>query len=125
MPVAERGLYIGKRLRELRQERALTQKELAELAQVSEITISELENNRRTAAARTLRKLAGALGVEVRELTAGAAARAPAGAAGPIPDEPGPTPEQAEDFEQWKREKDRGRTTRGDARPDDTGDRAP
>ncbi len=71
MKLAERGLRIGHRLRELRQERALTQDELAVLADVHPVTISDLERNERAAAARTLRKLAKALGVEVGELTMG------------------------------------------------------
>ena len=69
--VAERGFEIGERVRELRRERALTQDELAGIANVHPITISELERGKRNASARTVKRLAEALGVDVRDLTSG------------------------------------------------------
>ncbi len=56
------------RLRELREDRTLSARELAELAEVHYNTILRLENDKGGAHPRTLRKLAEALGVEPREL---------------------------------------------------------
>lgn len=59
---------IGKRLRELRDERFLSQSELANKAGVSPVTIATLESENHPAQRRTIRKLAAALGVEPQEL---------------------------------------------------------
>lgn len=56
------------RLRDIRDERAMTQEELAEAAGVGQDTISQLERHEREAQPRTIKKLAKALGVEPREL---------------------------------------------------------
>ncbi len=56
------------RLRELRQSRGLSQKDLGELAGVSSGTVYRLENGLRGAYPGTLRKLAGALGASPEEL---------------------------------------------------------
>jgi transcriptional regulator with XRE-family HTH domain len=56
------------RLRALRQQRVLTLRELEEHSGVAYNTIWHLENGKRGAQPRTLRKLAGALGVEPEEL---------------------------------------------------------
>jgi transcriptional regulator with XRE-family HTH domain len=61
----------GKRLRELRLERMLSQTELAKIASTTQATISNFEGGQRTAQPRTVRKLADALGVEPRELIEG------------------------------------------------------
>jgi predicted transcriptional regulator len=61
----------GKRLRELRVERALTLRALAERSGVAYDTINKLELGRRPAHASTVRKLAEALGVEPKELMKG------------------------------------------------------
>ena len=61
----------GARLRELRQEQALSLRDLAEATGVSFDTINKLELGRREAQPRTIRKLARALGVEPRELMKG------------------------------------------------------
>jgi transcriptional regulator with XRE-family HTH domain len=58
----------GMKLRELREDRTLSARELADLAGVHYNTILRLENNQGGAQPRTLRKLAAALGVEPREL---------------------------------------------------------
>ena len=59
----------GDKLRELREERFLSHRELAKLAGVSPTTVLNLETNPETSAQRrTVRKLAGALGVDPREL---------------------------------------------------------
>jgi transcriptional regulator with XRE-family HTH domain len=58
----------GQRLRELRVEQALTLRALGERSGVAYDTINKLELLRRPAHASTIRKLAGALGVEPREL---------------------------------------------------------
>lgn len=69
--MAERGSDVGSRLRELRGISAMTQEELGDAAGVHEVTISDIERGKRNASARTIRKLAKALGVEVRDLTQG------------------------------------------------------
>ena len=58
----------GERLRELRQERALSLRELGGRSGVAFDTINKLELGKREAQPRTVRKLAGALGVEPKEL---------------------------------------------------------
>lgn len=55
-------------LRELRQARVLTQKELADLAGISTKTLNDVERFRVRAQPKTLRKLAAALGVPVTAL---------------------------------------------------------
>jgi DNA-binding Xre family transcriptional regulator len=61
----------GKRLQELRVERALSLRALGERSGVAYDTINKLELGRRPAHASTIRKLADALGVEPRELMKG------------------------------------------------------
>jgi transcriptional regulator with XRE-family HTH domain len=58
----------GKRLRQLRRERMLSQAELAKLADTTQATLSLLERGERMAQPRTVRKLADAFGIEPREL---------------------------------------------------------
>jgi transcriptional regulator with XRE-family HTH domain len=58
----------GLKLRELREDRILSVRELAERAGVHYNTILRLENDQGGAQPRTLRKLAEALGVDPREL---------------------------------------------------------
>lgn len=57
-----------KKLKELRRLRALSQQELADSAGVGRNTISRIERGESGAHGRTLRRLAGALGVDVAEL---------------------------------------------------------
>jgi predicted transcriptional regulator len=61
----------GKRLQELRVERALSLRALGERSGVAYDTINKLELGRRPAHASTIRKLAEALGVEPKELMKG------------------------------------------------------
>jgi transcriptional regulator with XRE-family HTH domain len=58
------------RLRRIREQAGYSQQALADKSGVSQHTISEIELGRRKPQGRTLRKLAGALGVEIRDLTA-------------------------------------------------------
>ena len=58
----------GRRLRQLRLERALTQADLCRMTGMSEDALSRLENELRRARPSTIRRLADALGVESREL---------------------------------------------------------
>ena len=62
-----RGIPLAN-LRRERQRAGLTLRELAEISGVKYTTISELENGRRGAQGRTVRKLAEALGVSTRDL---------------------------------------------------------
>ena len=57
-----------KRLRALRRQRVLTLRELEERSGVAYNTIWHLENGKRGAQPRTIRKLAGALGVAPEDL---------------------------------------------------------
>jgi transcriptional regulator with XRE-family HTH domain len=58
----------GARLRQLRRERAWSQRDLAGHSGVSQDTITRLETGQREAQPRTMRRLAEALGTEPREL---------------------------------------------------------
>jgi transcriptional regulator with XRE-family HTH domain len=57
----------GMKLRELREDRTLSARELAKAAGVHYNTVLRLENNKGGAQPRTIRKLAAALGVEPKE----------------------------------------------------------
>lgn len=59
------------KLRHLRRERALSQRDLARAAGVGLDAVNRIETGRRDALPSTLRKLADALGVEPRELMKG------------------------------------------------------
>jgi HTH-type transcriptional regulator, competence development regulator len=59
------------RLRELRRTRVLSMRELEELSGVSYNTIWRLETGRTGAQPRTIRRIAGALGVDPAELVKG------------------------------------------------------
>ena len=61
----------GKRLRQLRQERALSLRDLSHITGVAHDTISDLETGKRNAQPRTIRVLADALGVKPKELIKG------------------------------------------------------
>lgn len=67
MKMAERGYDIGDKLYQIRRMRVLTQEQLAKLSGVHVITISYIEQGHRHASARTLKRLAGALDVDVKE----------------------------------------------------------
>jgi len=58
----------GEKLRELREERFLSHRELAQRAGVSPTTVLNLEREQTEPQRRTIRKIAGALGVEPAEL---------------------------------------------------------
>ena len=70
--MAERFIEVdGAKLRELRRRRMLSLRELGERSRVAFDNINKLENKKRRAQPRTLRKLADALDVEPRELMKG------------------------------------------------------
>ena len=58
----------GAKLKRLRDERALTLRDLSELSGVDYTAISEIERGQRKPHQSTVRKLATALGIQVREL---------------------------------------------------------
>lgn len=60
--------YIGGQLKQLRDERFLSHRELARLAGVSPTTVLSIERNETEPQRRTIRKLASALGVEPSKL---------------------------------------------------------
>ena len=61
----------GARLRRLRRERALSQRDMTRMTGIAFDTISRLETGKQRAQPRTIRKLADALGVEPKELMKG------------------------------------------------------
>jgi predicted transcriptional regulator len=61
----------GERLRQLRREMALSQRDLSGITGIAHDSISQLETGKREAQPRTIRKLAEALGVEPRDLMKG------------------------------------------------------
>jgi transcriptional regulator with XRE-family HTH domain len=71
------AVRFSRNLRELRQERDLSQEALADLAELHRTELSLLERGRREPGLGTLLKLAGALEVSVGELTEGIAWRPP------------------------------------------------
>ena len=68
-------LYIGDKLREIRKRALLTQQQLADKSGVGVTTIIRVERNQVEPQARTIRKLAEALGVEPHELLKGVSDR--------------------------------------------------
>ena len=56
------------RIKEIREEKGITQKELASLAQISAPYLYDLENNHRGARPETYERIASALNVSVNEL---------------------------------------------------------
>jgi transcriptional regulator with XRE-family HTH domain len=63
------GVKIGKNLRRVREDKLMTQQELAEAADLNLSTIMRIENDRVEPRFSTIRKLARALDVDPRELT--------------------------------------------------------
>jgi XRE family transcriptional regulator, regulator of sulfur utilization len=61
-------VYIGENVRRLRVREAMTQRELAAKAGITETTISRIERDEREPHMSTIRKLADALGVHPRAL---------------------------------------------------------
>ena len=61
-------MTIGERIKELRKEKGLTQKDLAERVGFSYVNISQLENSRKNPKLETIRKIAAALDVSMNEL---------------------------------------------------------
>jgi transcriptional regulator with XRE-family HTH domain len=71
--IMERFVEVdGTKLRDLRSHKMLSLRELEQRSGVAFDNINKLENERRRAQPRTLRKLAEALGVEPHELMKGA-----------------------------------------------------
>ncbi len=64
-------VHIGNRLKDLRIEQALTQRELADKAGIGVNTLNRIELNETEPHMSTIRKLARALGVEPRRLVKG------------------------------------------------------
>ena len=64
-------VYVGDKVKRLRDERALTQSELAEKAGLTVAALSRIERNNAEPRPTTRRKLAEALGVDPSELIGG------------------------------------------------------
>jgi len=65
LPMPDADLSLGARLRSLRKERALSQRELADLAELSPNAISLIERDEISPSVATLQRLAAALGVKM------------------------------------------------------------
>ena len=63
------GVKIGKNLKRVREDRLLTQAELAEAAGIAQSSLVRIENDQVEPRFSTIRKLAQALDVDHRELT--------------------------------------------------------
>ena len=63
------GVKIGKNLYRVREDRLMTQQELADAADLNLSTVMRIENDRVEPRFSTIRKLAKALDVDPRELT--------------------------------------------------------
>ncbi|MBI2197575.1 MAG: helix-turn-helix transcriptional regulator, partial [Candidatus Rokubacteria bacterium] len=61
-------MALGQRIKALRTERALQQRQLAEKAGLTPSLLSQIESGRLTPSLHTLGKLAGALGVSIASL---------------------------------------------------------
>lgn len=57
------------KIKKIREQRALSLSDLAEVTGLSRVTINRIENGKQRPMPRTIRKLAKALGVTVEELT--------------------------------------------------------
>lgn len=57
--------YLGAKIRDLRQDRGLSQKTLAEMAKVAQATVAHIETGRKDPSVDTLRKIAKALDVHI------------------------------------------------------------
>lgn len=71
MATMQTVVHIGDRLKDLRIEQALTQRELADKAGIGVNTVNRIELNETQPHMSTIRKLAGALNVEPRRLVKG------------------------------------------------------
>ncbi len=60
---------VGQRIKRLREDRGLSQRQLAEMTDLNNATIARIEGGGRMPTRRTLRDLAKALGVSVGDLT--------------------------------------------------------
>ena len=65
------GVKIGENLKRLREDRLMTQAELAQAADISASSLVRIENDQVEPRFSTIRKLAAALQAEPRELTRG------------------------------------------------------
>ena len=61
-------VYVGDRLKELREQQLLTQKMLAERSGLSQVAIARIERNRAEPHFSTIHKLAAALNIEPAKL---------------------------------------------------------
>jgi transcriptional regulator with XRE-family HTH domain len=59
---------LGRRIRLLRTERGWTQQQLADMAQIGRVHVSELENGRREAGLRVLERLAASFEMSIEAL---------------------------------------------------------
>ena len=80
--MATQKLYAGAKLREMRTRLALTQKELADKLGVSLPYLNQMENNNRPVSTTVVLALAQEFGLDVTELSSGAAGHRHARGAG-------------------------------------------
>lgn len=63
-----RALMLGQKIKKLREERGLTQVELAVIINISSVYVGFIENGRRRPSLKTLERLARALKISVKDL---------------------------------------------------------
>ncbi len=64
-------VQLGRRIRSLREKQGLTQQQLADLADISRMHVSQLENGNREAGLRVLKALAESLSTTASQLLSG------------------------------------------------------
>ena len=64
-------IRVGRRLRTLRSEKGWTQQQLADMAGIGRVHVSELENGKREAGLRMLERLASTFGIRISDLIDG------------------------------------------------------
>ena len=66
--ITQKDLALGKRIKRLRRQAGLSQEKIAEKIRVTQTHISLVETGKRKASMKTLKKIASALDVKVRNL---------------------------------------------------------
>ena len=64
-------IRVGRRIRALRSEKGWTQQQLADMAGIGRVHVSELENGKREAGLRMLERIASTLDVRITDLIDG------------------------------------------------------
>ncbi len=68
MPVGSKSQKLGKHIKALRQEKGITQEQLAELLSISRTHMGHIEQGRKSPSLDLLEKIAKKLGVKVKDI---------------------------------------------------------